>query len=455
MGESSSQATPKSDAALIAAVAAGDAVSYVTLQERHTPAARILARLLVASPDEAEEVLSETFTRLRDVLRRGDGPAESLRPYLLTAIQRVALKRSGREHPEHPEQPKDSEQAEHSEPAAGQAEIPNLGDPLFTDPVAAELESTLLARAYAALPERLRVAAWHIMIERTDPAEAATILGLTEAGVAELPAQVRAALSQAYLELYLSSLTREACKAEAGQLGQHLNDATRGLDERTVRVHLRGCRECRAVAIELTGLDRLLGRTMATIFLGPAAPAYLSAVTAKTAPATGQAIDGLRWMREAPRWMREAPRWMREAPRRMRQATRQQQALVGGVLVLAAFAIAGVSLTLAANTGPQQRNDRPLAAAIAPPRPAATVPPSSPAPAPTRSARTKPSPAAAPVRPADSARPAPGRSSSPAPSSPAPTSPAPTSPAPTPTPTPHPSPTPSNHHHHHHPPPAA
>jgi RNA polymerase sigma factor (sigma-70 family) len=432
MGESSSEAAPKSDAELIAAVASGDAASYVTLQQRHTPAARILARQVVTKPDDAEEVLSEAFTRLRDVLRRGGGPAESLRPYLLTAIRRVALERRSAEHPEHPER---SEQPEQPEPAAGQAAIPDLGEPLFTDPAVAELESATLARAYAALPERLRAAAWHVMIERTEPAEAATILGLTEAGVAELPAQVRAALSQAYLELYLSGLTQEACKAEAGQLGQHLNSATRGVDERTVRVHLRGCRECRAVAIELTGLDRSLRRTMSLIFLGSAASAYLSAVGAKAA-ATGPAIGGLRWMREV-------PSWMREAPRRVTQASRQQQAMAGGVLVLAAFAIAGLSLTLAASTGPQHRADRPLAAAIAPPSPAPTVPSSSAVPAPTRPARTRPAPTAAPVR---SARPSPSHSSSPAPTTPAPTSPAPT---------PHPSPTPSPHHHHHHFPPTA
>jgi RNA polymerase sigma factor (sigma-70 family) len=432
MGESSSEAAPKSDAELIAAVATGDAASYVTLQERHRPAAQVLARQVVAKPDEAEEVLSETFTRLHDVLRRGDGPAESLRPYLLTAIRRVALERSSGEHPA--QQPEQAGHPEQAEPAAGQAAIPSLGEPLFTDPAVAELESTTLARAYASLPERLRAAAWHTLIERTDPAEAAAILGLTEAGVAELPAQVRAALSQAYLDLYLSSLTQEACKAEAGQLGQHLNSATRGVDERTVRVHLRGCRECRAVAIELTGVDRSLLRTMAPIVLGSAASAYLFAVGAKAAD-PGQAVDGLRWMREA--------------PRRMMQASRQQQAMAGGVLVLAAFAIAGLSLTLAANTTPQHRADRPLAAAVAPPTPAPTAPSSSAVPAPTRRARTKPAPTAAPVK---SARPAPSHSSSPAPTTPAPTSPAPT---PTPKPTPHPSPTPSPHHHHHHLPPTA
>ena len=258
-------------------------------------------------------------------------------------------------------------------PAAGQAEAPNLGEPLFTDPAAAELESAPLARAYASLPERQRAAAWHTVVERVDPAEAAAVLGLTEAGVAELPEMVRAALSQAYLKLYLFSLTREDCKAEAGQLGLHLDGVTRGPDERTVQRHLRGCRECRAVVIELTGLHRSLRRTVAPIFLGPGAEAYLSAVDAKAAPA-GQVTGGLRWMREA--------------PGRIRQVPRQRQAVAGGVLLLAAFTVAGLSLTLAANTAPQHRADRPFAAAITPPSRAAAAPPSSPVPAPTRPAAT-------------------------------------------------------------------
>jgi RNA polymerase sigma factor (sigma-70 family) len=439
MGESSSRALPKSDAELIAAVASGEASPYVILQERHTPAALFLARQVAANPAEAREVLSATFARVRDAIRRGDGPAESLRPYLLTAVRRVALERSSGAQPE-PSKP--SEAPKPSEPAAGGAQIPNLGEPLFTDPAVAELESTTLARAYASLPERLRAAAWFTMIERTEPAETAKILGLTEAGVEELPAQVRAALSQAYLELYLSGLTQEACKAEAGQLGQHLNSITRGLDERTVRVHLRGCRECRAVAVELSRMERSLRRTIAPIVLGSAADAYVSALGVNAAPAGQATTDGLRWI-----W--EAPRWIREAPSRMRRASRQQQAMAGGVLVLAAFAIAGLSLTLVSSVSPQHRAERPLAAAI-PPTPAATVPSSSSAPAPTRPARAR-SATTPPVKSTSTAHPAMAHSASPAPTTPAPTSPAPTTPAPTPTPTPVVSP-PPHHHHRHFPP---
>ncbi len=411
MGESSSQAVPRSDAELMAATAAGDAAAYVALHERHMPAARHLARRLLADQAEAEQVLADTFSRVHGALRRGEGPAEALRPYLLTAVRRVAYERRS---------------GEQAGAAAAEAEIPDLGEPLFIDQAAAELESSPLARAFMSLPERQRAAVWLTQIEQADPGQAAALLGLTEAGLAELAEQACAALGQAYLKLYLDGLTRAECKAEADQLGPHLDGATRGPDERTVQRHLRGCRECRAVAVELTGLGRSLRRAVAPIFLGPAAAAYLSAVEAKAAPA-GQAIGGLRWMGQA--------------PRRIRQAPRQQQVLAGGVLLVAAFAVTGLSLTLAANTGPSRDAQRPVAAAVAPPSPAAAVPSSVPAPAPTR-----PAPAGTPVR---SATPAPAQPASPAPASPAPTPPA--SPAPTPAPSPSPLPSPPPHRRHRHP----
>jgi RNA polymerase sigma factor (sigma-70 family) len=416
-GESASHALPNSDAELIKAVASGNAAAFDTLHERHMPAARILARQLVPSEAEAEQVLSETFARLHDVLRRGDGPAEALRPFLLTAVRRVTHER-------------------HSTARSGAAEeILGIGEPLFVDPEAAELESTPLALAFRGLPERQRTVLWHTEIERGDAAEAAALLGLTADGVADLGNQARTALRQAYLTQYESGLTREDCKSAVGKLGPHLADATRGADEAMVQRHLRGCRECRAVAIELGACGLSLRRTVAPIFLGPAAAAYLAAVEVPPAPAA-LADTGLRWLRQA-------QRQIAQAPQRLRTATRQQQTLAGGVALLVVFGVSGLALTLAANTSAPPPAQHPAAAA-APPSPSASAPSSAAQPA--------------PVGPVATTMPEKKATASPAPTSPAPTSPAPTpspspspSPSPTPSPTPSPSPSPP-HHRHHHPP---
>jgi DNA-directed RNA polymerase specialized sigma24 family protein len=410
-GEPASQALPSSDAELIKAVASGNAAAYATLHERHIAAARILARRVAPSAVEAEEVLSETFARLHGVLRRGEGPAEALRPFLLTAVRRVAQERSS------------------AGGTGADDDIPSLGEPLFVDPEAADLEDARLALAFRALPERHRAVLWHTEIEQADPAEAAALLGLTADGVAGLGDQARAGLRQEYLKQY--DVARDDCKAVSGKLGQHLANATRGSDEAMVQRHLRGCRECRAVAIELGACGRSLRQTVAPIFLGPAAGAYLAAVRPPSAP-PGSVDAGLRWLRRAPRQIGQAPRWIRRAPR-------QQQALAGGIALLAVVGVTGLTLTLAASSTPEPITQRP--AAIAPPSPSAAVPSSVAQPTPIQPVAT--------TMPAKKATPA--ASPSPAPTASPTPSPTP-SPAPSPSPTPSPKRSPPPHHRHHRPP---
>jgi len=415
-GEPASQALPSSDAELIKAVASGNAAAYATLHERHIAAARILARQVAPSFAEAEEVLSETFARLHGVLRRGEGgnaPAEALRPFVLTAVRRVAQERSS------------------ASGTGADDDIPSLGEPLFVDPEAADLEGARLALAFHALPEHHRAVLWHTEIEQADPAEAAALLGLTADGVAGLGDQARAGLRQEYLKQYASDVARDDCKAVSGKLGQHLANATRGGDEAMVQRHLRRCRECRAVAIELGACGRSLRHTVAPIFLGPAAGAYLAAVRPPSAR-PGSVDAGLRWLRRAPRQIGQAPRWIRRAPR-------QRQALAGGIALLAVVGVTGLTLTLAASSTPEPITQRP--AAIAPPSPSAAVPSSAAQPTPIQPvATTMP---AKKVTPAASPTPAPTASPTP---SPAP------SPAPSLTPAPSPTRSPPPHHRHHHPP---
>jgi DNA-directed RNA polymerase specialized sigma24 family protein len=376
MDESSSP-PPSGDAELIGAIASGDTAACVTLQQRHVAAARILARQLVQSPAEVEEVIAETFARLRAVLRQGSGPVAAVRPHLLTAVRQVASERPG---------------APRAEPAAGEA--------------TAEPESEPMARAFDSLPERQRAVLWHTVIEAADPGQAATVLGATADGVAELGEQARAALSRAYLKLYLAGLAREDCRSAARKLDLHLGRSTRRPDEGKVQRHLRGCRDCRAVAVELAGLSRSLRRTVAPVVLGPAAQAYLAAVEARPASrsragvATARAAAGLLWLRQA--------------PHRIRQAPRHQHALAAGGFLLATFAVVGLGLTLGANTGLRgAAAHRPAAAAAGSPNPAAVAPiplptagGSAPAAAPTAPPSATPA-AVAPLGPAAASSPAP------------------------------------------------
>jgi DNA-directed RNA polymerase specialized sigma24 family protein len=392
MDESSSTPALIGDAELTGAIASGDAAAYATLRERHEAAARSLARQLVKDPAEADEVVSETFTRLRDVIRGGGGPGAAVRPYLLTAVRQVAGERSG---------------GQTGGTAAGG---PGLGEPLpgapaAADPAAAEAETEPLARAFLSLPERWRAVLWHTEIEQADPGQAAACLGVTADGLAELGGQARAGLSRAYLKLYLAGVTRDDCRAAAGWLDLHLSSAARGHNEGKVQRHLRHCRACRAVAVELAGLGRSMRRTVAPVFLGPATAAYLTAAKAAPARQAG-APAGASASASAGAWVTSRLRGMRQAARRPRTA------LVAGVVLLAAFAVTGLTLTLAASTAPPRGALHPDAAAAAPPRPAATMPLPFPSPPP---ARSQPATPAAPTVPASPSPLDPDAADSPAP----------------------------------------
>src|SRR5579859_3326169 len=80
-----------SDADLIVAARAGDAAAYGLLYERHSAAAYRLARQIMKAPADVDDVVAETFARVLYAMKGGNGPAEAFRPYLLTAVRRVAI----------------------------------------------------------------------------------------------------------------------------------------------------------------------------------------------------------------------------------------------------------------------------------------------------------------------------------------------------------------------------
>lgn len=237
MDESSAQVARGSDAELISAFTSGDAAAFDVLAERHAAAARNLAGLLAADPAEVEEIVSATFSRVRDVLGNGHGPRAALRPYLFTAVRWAAHRhRAG--------------QSGTTTPASAGAEA---AEPLFTDPAIADLVRSPLNQAFMSLPEVWRAVLWHSSIEQASPALTAEVLGLDREGLASLAAEASAGLRQAYLT-----------------------------------------RQPSGVADDLSDPGPALRRCVAPVFLGVAAAAYLSAAEVKIGglrwfrPAAGQ-----------------------------------------------------------------------------------------------------------------------------------------------------------------------
>src|SRR4051795_5051347 len=78
----------RSDAELISDVRSGNLDAYGELFSRHADAARRLARQFARGTD-ADDLVSEAFTKVMGVLAAGGGPDIAFRAYLLTTIRRL------------------------------------------------------------------------------------------------------------------------------------------------------------------------------------------------------------------------------------------------------------------------------------------------------------------------------------------------------------------------------
>ena len=259
------------DARLLDLVRAGDADAYEVLYRRHEQASRRLARELVVSPAEIDNVVAETFARVLDVMRRSGGPTDAFRPYVLTATRRVCYDRI--------------ESQRRQIPAAAH-EPRDPGDP-FVDTAVASLDRSLIARAFMSLPERWSAVLWHTEIERASLAEVAPIFGLTRNSVAALRQRAKEGLRHAYLKMYLAKVTRPECMPVAELIGSFIRDSLSKRETAEVSQHLDDCEDCRAAFTELTDVNSALRGVVAPIFLGDAAASYLaSAAPSATAAAT-------------------------------------------------------------------------------------------------------------------------------------------------------------------------
>jgi RNA polymerase sigma factor (sigma-70 family) len=380
------------DADLIKAIKTGDMAAYGELYQRHVAAAQGLARQLVRGPAEVDDVVSETFSKVLDLMRRGGGPQDAFRPYLLTAVRRVAY---------------DRYRGERKNVVTDEIEAYDQGQP-FVDPAVAGLEKSLIAKAFLSLPERWRAVLWHTEIEGAKPADVAPLLGLTANGVAALAYRAREGLRQAYLQMHLSGVTKQECRPVVDKLGAFVRGGLSAREAKVVSDHLDGCSDCRAVYAELADVNVGLRGIVAPIILGPAAAAYLAA--------KGGAVA----------WIGGKLLWIRHAPK-------QQQAAIAGGVAAAAAAIA-VALALTGNGLPAPHKHH-VAAAVPPasPHPVAAPPPqrhAHHAPPSTVPVQVHVTPARHRPKPAHTPAPKPTPSKTAPPTSPPPTSPPPPPPPP-------------------------
>ncbi len=252
-----------SDADLIAQVRDGDVEAYGVLFARHVDSARRLARS-ICHDGEADDLVSEAFAKVLVVLQRGEGPETALRPYLLTALRRLHIDRI------------------RSVARTRPTDDMSVYDPgeEFTDTAVAGFENSTAAKAFESLPERWQLVLWHLEVEGHKPAEVAPLLGISANSVSALAYRAREGLRQAFVSLHAQESDDRRCQEVRAQFGAFIRNDISKRDSVAVETHLRECRECSAIYLELVEVNSDLRAILAPIILGTAASAYFSGAAA-------------------------------------------------------------------------------------------------------------------------------------------------------------------------------
>lgn len=327
---------------LLLRVRSGDLDAFAELAERNRGSALVVARSIV-DPASAEDVVADSIERLLLVLRRGDGPTYSVRPYFLQMVRNRAIDYRRRA-----------------------VELPV--DPAEVKPVVAavpeEADATLVRSAFEALPERWQAALWLGVVESRSHAEIGRELDVAEGAASQLLHRAREGLRQSYLDAQLG--TGDECTRLSGLLGRYVRGRCSSRDARTVNAHLAGCECCRSALSRTRQLNTRIGSALAVGILGGVGLELLrrpaGAMAAELTPHPARAAKGMKAAGKA----------------------RHVLGLVAGLAVTA-----GLVLGIPANAGGGVQPD-----AIMRPLPAlgSFSPASTPSPTPTPSATATPTP---------------------------------------------------------------
>ncbi|TQJ04040.1 RNA polymerase sigma factor (sigma-70 family) [Amycolatopsis cihanbeyliensis] len=258
---------PSAEAELLQRLRDGEDAAFGELFESHAAAVRRLALGLAADRSEAEDITAETFFRVLQALRRGSGPRDNVRAYLLTVARRVSWEWHG-----------------------ARKDVPVTDDELTTragagtDSQSRSAEHTLITRAFTSLPERWRSVLWQTEVEGEQPAVVAPHFGLSANATAALARRARLGLRAAYLQAHLAvHRSSDGCRTVMEKLGGYTAGSVTGAEARKVRAHLIVCSSCRSTHAELrdvcsslrahAGLVALLVPASALTFAGSGAGA--------------------------------------------------------------------------------------------------------------------------------------------------------------------------------------
>lgn len=277
-----------SDQSLTDAARAGDVSAFQELYVRHRDVARRVARRCVEESD-AEDLVAESFAAVFSAMRKGLGPTEGFRAYLLSSLRRLATRWS----------------------TTGARQIP-VGDMWLLDDAdqpgalasaedeAVDIEAHGIVRSvFGGLSDKARSVLWCVDVEGLSYAAAGRLLGLSDRSVKSAIGRARRDLQLGYVSAQINGAPHASQDRAAGsrhpssrELARYATGRASASGAATIDSHVDVCVACRlrledarSVGSSLKGLmiPGLLAPLVWPRRLAPATPTLsplLSAVTA-------------------------------------------------------------------------------------------------------------------------------------------------------------------------------
>ncbi|MEJ7634298.1 sigma-70 family RNA polymerase sigma factor [Aeromicrobium sp.] len=233
-----------------------NAGAYAVLYDRYVYSARRLARHL-GQREEADDVVSESFAQVLDLLQRGKGPDRAFRAYLFTTIRHESGRRAKANKRV---MPTDDESQIDATVSFGGGQLD-------------EFESSAIRAAYESLPERWRTVLWHLDVEGLKPNEIAPLLDMKPNSVSALVYRARSALRDAYLQQHVNhgdEPRARTCREVRRGLAAVVRRTAGNREQEKVHSHLQSCEDCMAVYLDLHEVNRDVGSIVSPVALAAA-----------------------------------------------------------------------------------------------------------------------------------------------------------------------------------------
>ncbi len=246
-----------SDGEVAAFVVIGEEGAFAELYRRHAKSAWRIAYAVTGNSHDAADAVSEAFARVLQALIAGRLRDRSqFRPYLAAASRNAAidvLRRSDRIRP-----------TDNNDVLDAATHVPAAADRIVD-----AFDSALMARAFRSLPERWRSVLWLTEVEAIPVREAASILGLSPNGLAQLAVRARAGLRQRFIQAHVDNTgVASGCRFTVERLGSYVTGELPPRSFAKVDRHVIDCVTCKRRRSELADLGVVLRRVSVALPAG-------------------------------------------------------------------------------------------------------------------------------------------------------------------------------------------